>query len=65
MDIYVCKECGSDNVYWCRWVNANNEELKHNQTGTEGLVEWCDNCQDETTIIINSKYEKKWKKENH
>lgn len=47
----VCKKCGSENVLRMRWVNPNNNEVSSMTAGTEGLCEWCENCNEETRII--------------
>lgn len=49
--IQVCKKCKSEDVMVMRWVNPNTGEISDNQAGTEGLVDWCNNCKNETTII--------------
>ncbi len=54
----VCDRCGSENVLRLRWVNPNTEQLSNMTAGTEGLCEWCEECNDETKIIDQSDFVK-------
>lgn len=54
MCIQVCKRCGSDEVARCKWVNVNNDTIYSADSGT--FLEWCMNCEDETSIIDQSEY---------
>ena len=47
--LQVCKECGSEEVARCKWVNVNTEEIYSADSGT--TLEWCFNCKSETNII--------------
>ena len=46
----VCKECGSEEVARCKWVNVNTEEIYEADSGT--TLAWCfGECKDQTIII--------------
>ena len=49
MNKQICKRCGSEEVARLKWVNVNTDEIYDAYSGTE--LEWCFNCEDETTII--------------
>jgi hypothetical protein len=53
--LQVCKECGSEEVARCKWVNVNTEEIYSADSGTN--LEWCFNCKSETNIIDKEDYE--------
>jgi len=53
--LQVCKECGSEEVARCKWVNVNTEEIYSADSGT--TLEWCFNCKSETNIIDKEDYE--------
>ena len=44
--LQLCKECGSEEVARCKWVNVNTEEIYSNDSGT--TLEWCFKCKNET-----------------
>lgn len=50
----ICKKCLSEDVMTMRWINPNTGEVALNQAGTEGLVDWCNNCRNETTLTDKS-----------
>jgi hypothetical protein len=54
--LQVCKDCGSEEVARCKWVNVNTEEIYSADSGT--TLEWCFNCKNETNIIDKKKYAK-------
>jgi len=54
--LQVCKECGSEEVARCKWVNVNTEEIYSADSGT--TLEWCFDCKSETNIIDKEDYEK-------
>ena len=41
--VYVCPDCGHNEVHALAWVNANTEELLSSLDGT-GQSAWCLNC---------------------
>ena len=53
--LQVCKECGSEEVARCKWVNVNTEEIYSADSGT--TLEWCFDCKSETNIIDKEDYE--------
>lgn len=51
----VCKNCGSEEVARCKWVNVNTEEIYNADSGT--TLEWCfGECKSETTIIDKQEF---------
>jgi len=56
--LYVCKECGTDNVGTTRFVNPNENEVLDHFHGTD--LNWCfGNCKDETTLVDSIDYVEK------
>ena len=55
--LQICKDCGSEEVARCKWVNVNTEEIYSADSGT--TLEWCFNCKSETNIIDKEDYETK------
>jgi len=53
--LQVCKECGSEEVARCKWVNVNTEEIYSADSGT--TLEWCFDCKSETNVIDKEDYE--------
>jgi hypothetical protein len=53
--LQVCKDCGSEEVARCKWVNVNTEEIYSADSGT--TLEWCFDCKSETNIIDKEDYE--------
>jgi len=51
----VCKNCGSNAVARCKWVNVNHNEIYDADSGT--VLEWCMACEEETSIIDSDEYE--------
>ena len=55
----VCKDCGSEEVARCKWVNVNDEEIYSADSGT--TLEWCfGECKGETNIIEKEEYDNKY-----
>jgi hypothetical protein len=50
-NMMCCRKCGSFDVFQLEWVNPNNQQLKEDRNGTEGLEAWCSGCMNTTTII--------------
>lgn len=47
-----CNKCHSTEVARCKWVNPNDQTIYNADSGT--TLEWCFNCQSETTIEESS-----------
>lgn len=48
--ILVCKKCGSDEVLREKFVNVNTNKV-YEDPETASTLEWCVNCNEETTIV--------------
>lgn len=56
----VCDTCGSKNVRHMRWVFANTGEVDTDLSGTEGLVDWCNDCENECRIIDENDFKPRY-----
>lgn len=48
----ICDKCLSSEVARCKWVNVNTDHIYDADSGT--YLEWCFDCNDETTIAFST-----------
>lgn len=46
---YICAECGSEDVWECRWVKMNDQ--KESREGPNDYC-WCDSCDNECHVVF-------------
>ena len=57
-DIYVCSNCGGEDIESKMWVHINNGTIDYDISNfTEFEDNWCKDCQENTTIIEKHKFE--------
>jgi len=57
----VCSACGSKEVARCKWVNVNDDTIYDQDSGT--TLEWCMECEDETSIIEENEFKESFLEE--
>lgn len=55
--IYVCEDCGSEEVQSLEWVNINTGISTGGNMG-DLQDQWCDNCKEHKYAITKKEYEK-------
>jgi hypothetical protein len=50
--VEMCTQCRGTDVLVLRWVNPNTGEVSHKESGTEGLLPYCNSCNDTTNLIL-------------
>lgn len=52
----VCSECGSDEVEYLDWIDANSGKITNTYQG-HGEENWCRNCESHPRLITEEEYE--------
>ena len=55
--IYVCEQCGSQNVQIIAWIDANTNEYRAEACVDEIDYTWCVDCEEHVRLITKEKYE--------
>jgi hypothetical protein len=48
--IYLCKDCGSENIQIMVWTNPNTDEIIDDVQGIKENV-WCEDCEDHVELV--------------
>jgi len=55
--IWVCAECGSENVHVKQWVELNYKDIIYWELDLDKSDTYCNTCEEHTGIVEKSEYE--------